>query len=298
MAVKPSEVKEQKNGSEMQREENGTIKLMIKIPWSLVTISFDQRLAKAITNVEVPGFRKGKAPYDKAIGQVEKTAVYEEVIKELLPSAYAAAVEEHKLAPVVYPQIHIEKAKEGEDWEFSVIICEAPVVTLGDYKDRIQASFEGEKTNFEKKRGEKEKKELTAEEREQLALAAFMQVVKVKVPDMLVEREANHRLSHLIEKTEKLGVTIEQYLVSIHKTEQELKAQYAEEARRAIAIEAALNEVAKSEGLKVEDEEIKKLVEASGDEKIKQNLQAPEQQEALRGMLGRRKAFEYIAKLV
>jgi trigger factor len=55
-------------------------------------------------SVNVPGFRKGKAPRRVIDSQVGKDAVLQEFLEHALPEFYAEAVREHDLAPIGEPQ--------------------------------------------------------------------------------------------------------------------------------------------------------------------------------------------------
>jgi len=277
--------------SQLEREVNGAIKLKMTVSWERIEEVFHKVMNVFIAEVELPGFRKGKVPREKAEAQIDKTKVYEKVVQEILPFAYKKAVETHKIKPVIYPDFGVEKAKEGEDWVFNALTCESPVVELGEYVEKIKQKV-GNKRPKETKEALKDEEK---DEWEQKVLETLLEVVSVEIPDLLIKAEANHRLSQLIAKTERLGVSMPAYLNSIKKTEEELKAEYAKEARRAIETEVVLNEIFVKEGLKVSDKEVDKIIEVSGDEKIRQQLSdSPEQRAAIRRMLSRRAAFNFV----
>jgi len=283
--------------SQVKREENGTIRLVLTLPWNQIRKTYETWEKRALDEVEMPGFRKGKAPREKAQEKINKNKIYERVIGELLPKVYGRAIKQSGLRPVMTPRIRVDKAKEGEDWQFSAIFCEAPEVELGDYKKQIKRELAGGKIWTPGKEKE-EKKDLSAEEKEQQILQALLKVVRVKVPDLLVEEEANRKLANLVDKTEKLGLSMEQYLSSIGKTGEELKADYSLAARRAIETEVILTAIFEREKLEMKEEEIDKIIGGVRDEEIKKNLQAPRQRAILKQALARKAALDYLVKLV
>ena len=48
--------------------------------------------------------------------KIDKTKIYQEVVKELVPKAYQKALTEHKLTPIISPKVEVLKAKENEEW--------------------------------------------------------------------------------------------------------------------------------------------------------------------------------------
>lgn len=86
----------------------------------------------------VPGFRPGRAP-SSVIKRHYKNEIRSEVLRELLPQAVADALEEHKLNPLVEPEIQLsnteglEKIGE-EDLSIQAQVEVLPEVTLGEYK--------------------------------------------------------------------------------------------------------------------------------------------------------------------
>lgn len=93
-----------------------------------LTISWTQIQQAYVAEAELPGFRKGKAPRELVEAKLNKTRILSQALGHLLPKVYAAAVKEHSLKPILHPQIKIVSGKEGEDWVFTAITCEAPTV--------------------------------------------------------------------------------------------------------------------------------------------------------------------------
>src|SRR3989344_7372883 len=98
-----------------------------------ITTKYTSELGKALSEVTVEGFRKGKAPKNIAEKSIDKQKVYEAVINSLLPVIVSDIVKKENLKPIVNPQIRLTEAKEGEDWKISVLIAERPTITIRDY---------------------------------------------------------------------------------------------------------------------------------------------------------------------
>lgn len=78
--------------------------------------SFDKALSdvyhREVKKINVPGFRKGKAPRAIIEKMYGKEVFYDDAINELLPEAYAAAVEESALKVVGHPEIDVTSIDE------------------------------------------------------------------------------------------------------------------------------------------------------------------------------------------
>lgn len=282
--------------SVLARQEDGTVQLTITIPQETVQAGREEALRHLTENLEIPGFRKGKAPQDVALKHIETQKLYEHMLQHLLPEVYTQAVEEHKLQPILSPRFELISIEEGKNWQVRAITCELPQINLGNYKETVRADLATEKIWVPGKN--ESKKEQTKEEKEQEIIKALIEKIEVKVPKLLVEEEVNHRLSHLLDQVQKLGLTVEQYLSSTGKTVEQVKTEYARQAEDSIKLELILTKIAEEEKLKAEDSEVEEIIKATGDEKLKESLSSPQQKRLIKGVLLRRKSLDTLAALV
>jgi trigger factor len=284
----------------LARQPDGTIQLTITVDKGLIQKSFSEFLAEAIKKVELPGFRKGKAPKKLAEEKIDKNKIYELIIQELVPEAYLAAVKENQLKPIISPKIELLKAKENEDWEVRATTCEAPKIELKDYRKIISQALapaklwtpeKGDKADSEKKT------EATQEEKIQKTIEILLKNFSFSLPQVIVEDELNRSLTNLLNQVNSLGMTVEQYLQSSGKTSSQLREEYQAKIEGELRLLFILSEIAKREEIKISDQEIESLAKASGDEKLSRQLSDPLQKEYLKGILARRKALETLASL-
>lgn len=213
--------------SDLKRQDNGTIDITLTLPWADVSVAYEKAVEESVKNAEIKGFRKGHAPRNLVEPQLDKNQVMSHAIQHILPETYAAAVKEHNLKPILYPQIKVIKGQEGEDWVFMATTCETPDVKLPeDYKKLFS-------------------KDQKLAERVDI----LVKNTKVALPDMLIEEEANHRLGSLVENLTQLGMNTDQYLASKKLTAQTLKAQVAQEAKNALTTEFTLLAIQRDEKL-------------------------------------------------
>jgi len=84
--------------------------------------------------VNIPGFRKGKAPEDVLTRHTGDMAILEEMAERAISDSYPKIIVEHNLDVVGDPQIQITKIAKGSPLGFKIIVAVTPEVTLPDYK--------------------------------------------------------------------------------------------------------------------------------------------------------------------
>ena len=248
-----------------------TVELEITIPWSQVQVSYEKIGAQARSEMEVPGFRKGKAPKELTDKNIDKTRVYEQVIREIVPQLYAEAIKEHNLIPVTSPKIDVLKAKEKEDWLLKATVPLKPKINLKNYKEKIKILKKAKPKIWTP--GSDTKKEDEKKYSIDDLLKIILEEAEVELSDMLVTDEANRLLADLIDQTKKLGLTVEQYLIAKGKTTEQIKAEYAKQAQANLKIQFILAEIADQEKITVTREDLAKMIE---------KVENPEEREKLK----------------
>lgn len=275
--------------STIQKSADGTVELTITVPWTDIQATYQIVVDESVANAEIAGFRKGKAPKAMVEENLDKSKVYEETIKRLVPKAYTEAVAEQKITPIMMPEINLKSAEEGKDWVISAKTCERPDVKLGDYKKAI-ADLKASKApkiivpGKEETKGEQ--KGPTIDD----VLSALMTAVSVSIPAILVEHEVTHQLSELVDQTKKLGLTVEQYLASTNKTAESVKADFTEIATKNLSFEFILEAIADAEKIAVTDEEVDKVFASAKSPEERKNLES--QRYYLTSLIRRQKTLD------
>lgn len=113
-----------------------------RLPKSLIALDIEpdtatiekemNKAAKRVANkVNIPGFRKGKAPRFMIENYYGREIIREEATDEIIQVAFKAAIKQEGIDPVA--QATIEKV-EFEPFRFRVLVPVEPTVTLGDYR--------------------------------------------------------------------------------------------------------------------------------------------------------------------
>jgi FKBP-type peptidyl-prolyl cis-trans isomerase (trigger factor) len=278
--------------SVIARESDGNIQITFTIPYSLIEKAKEETIAEMAKDIEIPGFRKGTAPLSKVQEKIPQSTLIEHSLSHLLPKALSESVTENKLKIAVYPRFELISAKENEAWQIKGTTCELPEVELGDYKKAVTGTLRSDSIIVPGK----ETKEKTKEEKEGVVLKALIDSVKINIPKILIEEEADSRLSSLLARLEKLGLALENYLASINKKAEDLRAEYALQAKDAISIDLILNKIAETENLTVDEKEVESAFSMSQASAPKG--EDPENRKRLiESILKRRKALDFLLSL-
>ena len=96
--------------------------------------ALDRAFQKAVKNVKIDGFRKGKAPKEIFLKKYGKESLYLDAADIVLPDAYSKMLEEHKDEELVaQPDITL-KSIDDKKVVFNFILTTRPEVKLGKYK--------------------------------------------------------------------------------------------------------------------------------------------------------------------
>ena len=283
--------------STLQRLPDYTIELLITIPWAEVAAAYEKVVTGAVNATEISGFRKGKAPRNVVEEKLDKSKLYEEAIKQLIPVAYGKAIEEHNIRPIVQPKIELKEALEQKDWIVRALTCERPVLKLGEYKKAIAELKSAKQKKIwvpgaDQKQDEKDKPQKpTLDE----LLKAVYETITIDIPALLTEHEVNRLLSDLIDQTKKLGMSVEQYLSSTGRSAEGIRKEYEQQARRTLTLEFALEEIADKEGILISDDDIDTVLKTAKSDEEKKALQS--QRYYVASVLRRQKTIDFLAAL-
>lgn len=109
--------------------------LKITLPAEEVNKGFKKAVAKITGQVNIPGFRKGKAPRNIIEMHYGKEAVKQEAFELVANQCYTEALEQEKLIPVSDPKVEDSVFEENKDMELTIKVTLKPEVKLGDYKE-------------------------------------------------------------------------------------------------------------------------------------------------------------------
>jgi trigger factor len=119
---------------------NCQISLNIEAEAGELDKSLDEAYHHLVSEVSIPGFRKGKAPRAILVQHIGKKNLLDEALEHLIPQLYKQAIESQKLEPISGPQVEITQT---EPVVFKAIVSLKPEVKLGDYHNiKLEPSSE------------------------------------------------------------------------------------------------------------------------------------------------------------
>jgi len=109
------------------------VRLEIEIEYSEMSSHVADAYKKVATQVNVPGFRKGKVPAAMIDQRVGRGTVLDEAINAALPDFYGKAAREHSVAVIGRPIVDVKEFVDNEKLSFTVEVDVRPEVTLPDF---------------------------------------------------------------------------------------------------------------------------------------------------------------------
>ncbi|MBQ9378072.1 MAG: trigger factor [Schwartzia sp.] len=114
--------------------ENQQVILTIEVPAEEWGKAIDQAAKRIANQVNIPGFRRGKAPRRILEQHVGKEALIDEAYEKFGPKVFNEAMAQEKLELASYPGFERVQAEEGKDFILRATVTPKPEVTLGEYK--------------------------------------------------------------------------------------------------------------------------------------------------------------------
>lgn len=165
-------MKEEKRKMSLQVEklEKNMAKLTIEASAEELGKAIESAYQKQKNKISIPGFRKGKVPRKMIEQMYGKGVFYEDAANELIPNAYAKALEECEEEIVSRPSIEVTQIEEGKPFIFTATVALKPEVSLGKYKnvqiEKISTEVTDEEVDAEiNKERESNAREINVEDR-------------------------------------------------------------------------------------------------------------------------------------
>lgn len=155
---------------QIEKLEKNMAKLIIEASAEDLDKAIETAYQKSKGKISVPGFRKGKVPRKMIEKMYGKDVFYEDAANELIPGAYAKALEECEEDIVSQPEIEVTQLEAGKPFIFTATVALKPEVSLGKYKGVKIDKIDTEVTDAEvdeaiDQEREKSAREITVEDR-------------------------------------------------------------------------------------------------------------------------------------
>lgn len=243
----------------IQNLPNSQVELKIEMPFNELRSFIDKATIDLGKDLEVEGFRKGKAPKETIEKNIGQDKILQAAAQACIQENYLKAIKEQKLEPLGQPVVEILKLALDNPFEFKAKITVLPEITLPDYKKIVskikRREVEVTKEEIERLKQEKERSE--KERFRQEILGEITKDSKIEMPEILIESEKQRMLNTIKEQVpQMLGVGFEDYLKKLGKTEKELLDSFSQEAEKRVKNSLVLREIQKSENIEISEKEL------------------------------------------
>ena len=118
-----------------EKISSNKVKLTFVVPAEDFDKALNQAYLKDRSKINVPGFRKGKAPRAVIERMYGEGVFYDDALDAIFPALYAEAIKEHNIDVVDRPQVDVQEIGAGKELKFTAEVFVRPDVTLGEYKN-------------------------------------------------------------------------------------------------------------------------------------------------------------------
>ncbi|MCM1181869.1 MAG: trigger factor [Roseburia sp.] len=119
---------------QVEKLEGNMAKLTIEASAEDFEAAVERAYRKSKGKLSIPGFRKGKVPRKMLEQMYGRDIFFEDAANDLIPTAYAKAVDECTEEIVSQPKIEVVQMEAGKPFVFTAEVALKPEVTLGKYK--------------------------------------------------------------------------------------------------------------------------------------------------------------------
>lgn len=120
--------------SDVEKLSPTRVKLTVEVPYDELKPSIDAAYKTIGSQIQVPGFRKGKVPARIIDQRLGKGAVLQEAINEAMPEFFGQAIEEQQVKAIGQPQVEVTEVptSDGEPLSFTIETEVRPDIELPD----------------------------------------------------------------------------------------------------------------------------------------------------------------------
>ena len=110
------------------------VKLTVEVPFEELKPSLDAAYKKIASQINVPGFRRGKVPAMVIDQRVGREVVLDEAVNDALPKLYFQALQENDIVPLGQPEVDLQEFEDGAQLTFTAELDTKPDITVPDYQ--------------------------------------------------------------------------------------------------------------------------------------------------------------------
>ena len=108
------------------------VRISVEVPFTELQPDIDTAFKTMAKQIRMPGFRPGKVPVKLLEQRVDKQAMFDQVVGEVVPGRYTEALTSSEVQPIGQPDIEVTNKEYGEDLTFTAEVDIRPEITLPD----------------------------------------------------------------------------------------------------------------------------------------------------------------------
>ena len=174
----------------------------------------------------------------------------------------------------------LDISKLGQEFTFDDFLKANSVKTREELEVKVNGALNEQKINQEEKNFLNE------------ILEQLVKMKNIDLPEVLIEQELKEMEQSMEAQFKPLGVNFDDYLKHQKKSREDLKKEWRPQAEKSVKLEFALSEVAKGENILITEEDINKVLATISDEKMRQELEKPEQKVYIKYSLQRDRTIQ------
>ena len=211
---------------------------------------------------------------------------------------------EEKDVKVKFPDEYFSKDLAGKDATFKVKVNEIKKKELPELDDEFAKDVSEFDTLKELKASIKEKLEKENEEKvkyetQDAAVKAVCDNTEIDIPSGMIDSEIDNMVNDMKSRLQYQGLTLENYLKMVGKTEQEFRKDYEEQAKEAVKSRLVIEAIVKAEKIEADEKDVNAKIEEMA-KNYGREAKDLEENEALKnyikGSLETEKAIEFVVK--
>jgi len=287
----------------VQKLTKSQIELRIEVPIEEFNDFIEKAALDLGKDLEVEGFRKGKAPKEIIEREVGLGQILSKAAELAIEENYQKAILEKKIEAISPPKIEILKLARGNPFEFKAKTQVLPEIELPDYKKIVSQVQKREVavTKEEIERLKAEKKRLEKERVRQEILEKIAQNTKAEIPEILIAKEKRRILENLKRGVSQvLQISFKDYLTKLKKTEKEMLDSFESEAQKRVKTSLVLREIGKQEKIEVSSQEIEKELKMISKQTpdIENQLDSAKLKDYTKEALKNEKTFQFLESFI
>ena len=113
------------------------VELNIQVEQSEMVKYIDKTTSRLAKQITIPGFRKGEAPKELVVKQINPNDLLNDTFEYAINESYKQAIQQENLSPLSHPEIKLSDTASKDSLEYTAIISIMPEIELPDYKKLV-----------------------------------------------------------------------------------------------------------------------------------------------------------------